>query len=81
VTDKKSIQTIKTDIPVTREIIRFGRNRVREVEKATGRTPKQLLRVVETLEEEYNGRKSSVHRHTESHTSVNRKKTKPGKHR
>ena len=53
---KSNIQTLKTDTPVTMGKIRFGRNRIREIETVTGKTPIQLVSVVEAMEQKY-GRK------------------------
>jgi len=75
--EKKYIQTFKTDIPVTREIIKFGWNRIQKIEKVTGNTPRQLLRTVKALELKYNERTISTQKQNKTNISTGRKKTKP----
>jgi hypothetical protein len=53
ISDHKNNQTIIIDIPVTQEIIDFGLNRINEIKECTGRTPENLVRVVETMKSEF----------------------------
>jgi hypothetical protein len=49
-----NMQTIKTGGRVpTKGLIAYGERKVAEIKRVTGRTPKQLLRVVNQMKKEY----------------------------
>jgi hypothetical protein len=51
--DQGNVQTFDTDTPPTWETIKFGRDRIRAVKEAGGRTPTHLVRAVESMQREY----------------------------
>jgi hypothetical protein len=51
--DRGNIQTFDTDTPPTWEAIKFGRDRIRAVKEAGGKTPTHLVRAVEAMQREY----------------------------
>jgi hypothetical protein len=51
--DQGNIQTFDTGAPPTWETIKFGRDRIRAVKEAGGKTPTHLVRAVEAMQREY----------------------------
>ena len=66
--DQENIQTFETDTPVTWETIKFGRDKIRAVKEATGKTPTHLVRAVETMQREYDEQTGFTQCQLESHT-------------
>jgi hypothetical protein len=64
-----------------KEKIRYLRNLIRRIKAVKGKTPRQLLINLKTLELEYNKRTNSTQSQTEPHTSDIRKKNKLKKRR
>jgi len=50
---RRNVQILKSNTPVTMGKIKYGWNKIREIERVTGKPPKQLIKVVRDMEKEY----------------------------